>query len=145
MPAQSELGFPERVRLERERLGLSQTDFGRLGGVSKMAQWQYEAGKHWPTLEYVERLRAGGEVDVVYLVTGQRASNSPIEWSILRNAFLLVQRSFVQRPGQRFTAEELFDVFKCAVETAMGLTRPDLVMADAEAAKVSVNGGEHVD
>lgn len=145
MPSQDDSSFPQRVRLERERLGLTQTDFGRLGGVSKMAQWQYEAGKHWPTLEYIENLRASGEVDVVYLVTGGRASNSPVDWSILRNAFLLVQRSFVQRPGQRFTVEELFDVFKCAVETAMGVTRPDLVRANVEAAEVSANGGEHDD
>lgn len=145
MPSQDESSFPVRVRLERERLGLSQTDFGRLGGVSKMAQWQYEAGKHWPSLEYIEHLRASVEIDVVYVVTGVRASNSPMDWSILHNAFLLVQRSFVQRPGQRFTAEELFDVFKCAVETAMGLTRPDVVGANVKATEVSANGGEHVD
>ncbi len=105
---------------------MTQTEFGRLGGVSKMAQWQYEQGKHWPTLEYIQNLQASGDVDIVYLVTGTRVSKGRMDWTLLRDAFLLVQRSLADRSGRIFTDEQLFDAFQSVVETAMGLTRPDL-------------------
>lgn len=124
---QDDSTFPARVRGERERLGLTQTEFGRLGGVSKMAQWQYEQGKHWPTLEYIQNLQASGGVDIVYLVTGNRVSKGRMDWQLLRDAFLLVQRSLANRPARNFTDEQLFDAFQSVVETAMGLTRPDLL------------------
>jgi len=139
---QDDSTFPARVREERERLGLTQTEFGRLGGVSKMAQWQYENGKHWPTLEYIQNLRANGGVDIVYLVTGTRVSNGRIDWPLLRDAFLLVQRSLANRTDRNFTDEQLFDAFQSVVETAMGLTRPDLLeKADA---RTPVTGEESV-
>lgn len=114
--------FPERLRLERESLGLSQTEFGRLGGVSKITQWNYEAGKHWPTLDYIETLRASGKVDVVFLVTGSRSSRGELDWPLLKNAFLFAQRSFAQRPNRNFSDEQLFDLFKSIVETSLRFT-----------------------
>lgn len=114
-----EIAFPERLRIERERLGLTQTEFGQLGGVSKITQWTYEAGRHWPTLDYIETLRASGKVDVVYLTTGTRMGRGELDWPLLKNAFLFAQRSFAQRPNHNFTDEQLFDVFKSVVETSL--------------------------
>ena len=123
-PHGDEAAFPDRLRIERERLALSQTEFGRLGGVSKTAQWQYERGKHWPTMEYIEGLRAN-RVDVTYLVTGSRMTDR-LDWEVLREAFLFVQRSYVSRSDRRYSDEQLYKAFKLVVEAAMGLTRPDL-------------------
>lgn len=116
------MSFPDRLRLERERLGVSQTAFGRLGGVTKITQWNYEAGKHWPTLDYIETLRATGKVDVVFLVTGSRSSRGELDWPLLKNAFLFAQRSFSQRPDRTFSDEQLFDLFKSVVETSLRFT-----------------------
>lgn len=142
--AQSESSFPQRVREERERLGLTQTEFGRLGGVSKMAQWQYEQGKHWPTLEYIQNLQASGDVDIVYLVTGTRVTKAHMDWLLLRDAFLLVQRSLAKRPARQFSDEQLFDAFQSVVETAMGFTRPDL-LEKVEETSVSRAESVHVE
>lgn len=120
------LSFPDRLRLERERLGLSQSDFGKRGHVSKMAQWTYEQGRHWPSVEYLESLKSEG-VDVGYLVTGRRTDG--LDWEVLRNAFLFVQRTLASRPDRNFTDDQLFEAFKSVVEAAMGLTRPDLIIA----------------
>jgi transcriptional regulator with XRE-family HTH domain len=119
---QPEIAFPERLRSERERLGLTQIEFGQLGGVSKITQWNYEAGRHWPTLDYIEALRASAKVDVVYLTTGTRMGRGELDWPLLKNAFLFAQRSFAQRPNRNFTDEQLFDVFKSVVETSLRFT-----------------------
>lgn len=64
-------GLGERLREERKRLGLSQADFGALGGVKANAQGKYEADERSPDAAYLSGLSAAG-VDVLYLLTGQR-------------------------------------------------------------------------
>jgi transcriptional regulator with XRE-family HTH domain len=61
----------DRLRRERERLGLSQTDFAALAGASKRAQIRYEAGERSPDAEYLARLARHG-VDVLWVITGKR-------------------------------------------------------------------------
>jgi transcriptional regulator with XRE-family HTH domain len=133
----SNLSFPERLRAERKRLVLTQEEFGRLGNVSKTAQWLYEAGKNWPTVEYLEALKAQ-QVDIGYIVTGARSQAAVLDWKLLRNAFLLVQENFAERADRSFSADQLFDAFRTIVEAAMGVTRPDLVSQQKVNAENSV-------
>lgn len=118
--------FPDRLRMERRRLGLTQEQFAVLGGASKTAQYMYEAGKNWPTCEYLEALRSNG-VDVVFIATGARMASSAIDWEVQRQAFLLVQHNLASKPDRAFSPDQLFDAFKTAVQMAQGVTRPDLV------------------
>lgn len=67
--------FSERLREERERVGLSQSAMAEVGGVKKLAQHTYEKGDRSPTAEYLERLISTG-VDVSYLFTGRRTNGS---------------------------------------------------------------------
>lgn len=60
-----------RLREERERLGLSQTEFGRQGGVTKQAQINYESDKRSPSTDYLAKVAELG-VDILYVVTGRR-------------------------------------------------------------------------
>ncbi len=62
----------DRIKSERERLGLSQEAFGAIGGVKKLAQLNYEKGKRSPTGEYFECLRQNKDIDVNYIVTGMK-------------------------------------------------------------------------
>lgn len=64
--------FCDRLREERERLGYNQADFGEVGGVKKLAQFNYEKGERSPDADYLAKIAAIG-VDVVYLITGQRS------------------------------------------------------------------------
>jgi transcriptional regulator with XRE-family HTH domain len=63
----------ERLKEERLRLDLNQTEFGELGGVQKDAQLKYESGKRKPDTEYLSAIAAAG-ADVQYIVTGIRSS-----------------------------------------------------------------------
>lgn len=55
---------------------LSQTEFGRLGGVGKTTQINYEQGGTSPTAAYLQALMAHG-VDSVYILTGRRTAGEP--------------------------------------------------------------------
>lgn len=66
----------ERLREERERLGLSQEKFGALGGVLKRAQINYEKGERHPDSAYLAAIAAAG-ADVLYILTGSRSHPIP--------------------------------------------------------------------
>ena len=61
--------FGSRLRKERIRLGLNQTDFAEIGGVQKDGQVKYEADKREPGTAYMTAIAAAG-VDVLYVLTG---------------------------------------------------------------------------
>ncbi|MFZ4219735.1 helix-turn-helix domain-containing protein [Enterobacter ludwigii] len=61
----------ERLREERERLGFTQSDFSKAGGVAFRTYCDYEAGKSEPKASTLSLLGGVG-VDVLYVVTGQR-------------------------------------------------------------------------
>lgn len=62
-------GIGDRLREERERLRLSQGNFGEIGGVKANAQGKYESGERFPDAEYLAAVAEKG-VDVLYVVTG---------------------------------------------------------------------------
>jgi transcriptional regulator with XRE-family HTH domain len=63
----------ERLREERERLGLSQAEFGALLGISRGTQKNYELGANSLDLRYVSALEEHG-VDAAYVLTGRRST-----------------------------------------------------------------------
>jgi transcriptional regulator with XRE-family HTH domain len=64
-------GIGNRLREERDRLGLSQAAFGEIGGVKANAQGNYEKGERFPDAGYLAAVAAVG-VDVLYVVIGER-------------------------------------------------------------------------
>lgn len=67
--------FFERLKEERNRLGLNQEEFAALGGVKKGAQFNYENGSRKPDSDYLEAIALAG-VDVLYLLTGKTSNNT---------------------------------------------------------------------
>lgn len=68
--------FHERLKEERTRLGLNQTQFGEVGGVRKETQSLYESGKRSPDADYLARIAQAG-ADVTYILTGVRQPLTP--------------------------------------------------------------------
>lgn len=67
--------FGERLRAERKRLGLSQTEMAEVAQVKKQAQMRYEGGLSSPQAEYLNRVAAVG-VNVAFVLTGQMAAET---------------------------------------------------------------------
>jgi len=57
-----------RLRAERERLSLSQSELARIGGVSLSTQVAYEAGVRVPDVDYLARVMQHG-ADALYILT----------------------------------------------------------------------------
>ena len=70
------MNISDRLREERERLGLNQVEFGSIGGVKKLAQINYEKGERHPDSAYRGAIAAAG-ADVLYILTGQRSQPVP--------------------------------------------------------------------
>ncbi len=68
-------GFSRRLREERIRSGVNQTEFAAWGGAKKSSQINYEASKTPPSVDYLIRLEAHG-VDIGYIMTGHRTDGS---------------------------------------------------------------------
>lgn len=67
----SEIG--KRLRAERDRLGLKQEDYFRLGEWSARTVSNWEAGRTTPTADFFADVEVLG-LDVNYIITGRRAA-----------------------------------------------------------------------
>ena len=67
--------FCERLKEERIRLNLNQSEFAAIGGVQKGAQINYEQGKRNPDADYLAAIATKG-ADVQYILTGVRGGFS---------------------------------------------------------------------
>ncbi|PIV87604.1 MAG: transcriptional regulator [Hydrogenophilales bacterium CG17_big_fil_post_rev_8_21_14_2_50_63_12] len=65
------LPIGERLKEERDRLGLNQTDFAAIGGIGRKTQFNYESGERAPDGAYLAAIATAG-ADVLYILTGQR-------------------------------------------------------------------------
>ena len=57
-----------KIRLERQKLGLSQEEFADKAGLSRNAICKIESGKVSPTLETLEKIASGLEMELVDLI-----------------------------------------------------------------------------
>lgn len=75
----------ERLRAERIRLELSQTEFGELIGVRRLAQSNYESDARSPDLLYLQAAMRVG-VDVLYVISGKHEESalSPDEQELIQ-------------------------------------------------------------
>ncbi|MDU9414827.1 helix-turn-helix transcriptional regulator [Pseudomonas sp. zfem005] len=69
------MGLGIRLREERLRLKLNQTDFAALAQVAKNSQLNYEKGERSPDADYLAAIASAG-VDVLYVVTGEKAQST---------------------------------------------------------------------
>ena len=65
------MGIGDRIKQERERLGLSQDEFSKYGKVTRKSQFNYESEERMPDASYLEGISQVG-VDIQFIITGQR-------------------------------------------------------------------------
>lgn len=66
-----------RLRAERERLELSQSQLAELAGTTRKTQFNYETDARRPDADYLAAIAAAG-ADVNYILTGKRGGPSPV-------------------------------------------------------------------
>jgi transcriptional regulator with XRE-family HTH domain len=63
--------FSDRLREQREALGMTQAELAEKCGVAARSQRNYESGERSPDAEYMAALAKEG-ADVLYILTGSR-------------------------------------------------------------------------
>lgn len=76
----------DRLREERERLGMTQEEMATACATSKRSYCAYESGETQPKADFLAAF-AGARGDVLYVLTGQRAASAlePDEAALLDN------------------------------------------------------------
>lgn len=105
-------GFGSRLREERERRGLNQSQFAAVAGIRRMAQGQYEHESHSPTVRYLAAVASTG-IDLHYVLFGSRAiASSQEKRDAERQVFELIEQYAQQQPDGRLGAEARFTMFE---------------------------------
>ena len=65
----------QRIRYERQRIGLSQADLASLVGVHRKTQGNYELGARKADAHYLQELATAG-VDISYVLTGESSNEA---------------------------------------------------------------------
>ena len=105
--------FNERLKEERKRLGLNQTDFAALANVGQIAQVNYENGKRNPDSKYLQAIADAG-ADVQYILTGTR-SQQTISVEPPPN-YVDLNKKKIDKLMENLTAEQQAEVIKVAEE-----------------------------
>lgn len=109
------VSFCERLRAERTRLGLNQTDFAALAGVTKKTQMLYEAGERVPDANYLAAIAEAG-ADVYFTITGQKTDATPsaTAWAPIDSDKLAriieMLEAAAKQAGRRWPAKKLAEV-----------------------------------
>lgn len=118
MSAQTNLfapGFGQRLREERNRLGLSQEEFADLAGIKRLAQSQYEHEVREPRLSYLAALVSQG-INLDYLLYGKTSSDAalPTEETrrIEKKVFDLIEEYVSSHCGGALTSEGRYVLFE---------------------------------
>ncbi|NKF51385.1 helix-turn-helix transcriptional regulator [Shewanella sp. WXL01] len=96
--------FFERLKSERVRLGLSQTEFAERCGVKKLSQSNYETGKRKPDIEYLALARQLG-CDTEYVISGMRSDTDDFDFYLQEQAIETVAK-FIHRSGRTLAHPE---------------------------------------
>jgi transcriptional regulator with XRE-family HTH domain len=130
-PDEIELGFGSRLREERERKGLTQDEFARLGGVQKLSQHRYEKGLSEPAIGYLYALASYG-VDITYLLSGGRSAAVDLDVDIefMRKILTNLDDSLI-RLGVTVSTNKKAHIVAMLHQTFKGQKRVDISTVDA--------------
>ncbi|WP_298189460.1 helix-turn-helix transcriptional regulator [Metallibacterium sp.] len=89
-----------RLREERKRLNLNQTQLAEVAGISLSSQSHYESGTHRPDSAYLSQAARAG-IDILYVLTGTHQGEfnpDTIDWLAVIEIADLIAAWAMQRP-----------------------------------------------
>ncbi|CDH19948.1 conserved hypothetical protein [Xenorhabdus bovienii str. kraussei Quebec] len=98
-----------RIKEERERLGLSQTDFANLTGYSSHVQATYEYDQTIPEGVYLQKIAKHG-CDTLYIVTGHKERSI----NLSTDEQVLVKKYRAMNEAPRLKIQTVSDTFTYA-------------------------------
>lgn len=109
MKSQEFRPFGTRLKLERQRLNFSQSEFAAAGGVSKTTQIAYESGVHVPTLAYLMDVASRG-ADATFILTGKRAATfagDALNWDLMEELANILEDHATKLPRPLTTSAKI--------------------------------------
>jgi transcriptional regulator with XRE-family HTH domain len=130
--------FGTRLREERDRLGLTQEEFARLGGVQKLAQHKYEKGDRTPSVEYLNAIEPYG-INIGYLFSGSKGAEATTNIDVdLMQGIITELENSVDRLGLVVTTRKKARIIAMLYQVFHIQKRIDVKVVD-EAVKISIN------
>ena len=111
-------GLPDRLRQERERLGLSQEKFAQMVGVSRVTENYYEQGSREPPITYLSTAARVG-CDLRFLLFGESADANYLDlmdWKLHDLVWDWVDRVAVDAKGRAYPAKLRKKFFRLAYQ-----------------------------
>lgn len=111
-------GLPQRLRSERERLGMSQEAFSTQVGVTRVTQNYYENGVREPSLNYISACGTVG-VDIFFLLWAEAHDieyADLLDWDLFGKVWDWVQRVAVDAKGRPYPNEVQKKAFQLAYQ-----------------------------
>lgn len=112
----------DRLKQERERLKLTQTEFGQLGDAGKTTVIAWERGTAYPNAAFLAAVAKAG-ADIQYIVTGERAAKAgpqpPLDTALLRDCIQVLTEGFANRQRKPSSAQ-MAEAILLAYEIARG-------------------------
>ncbi|HRE16187.1 MAG TPA: helix-turn-helix transcriptional regulator [Rhodocyclaceae bacterium] len=125
-------GLPQRLRSERERLGMSQEFFANQVGVTRVTQNYYENGVRDPSLNYISACGAIG-VDISFLLHAEAHGVEHAElldWELFGKVWDWVRRVAVDSKGRAYSNEIQKKAFQLAYQALRKKRIADLEETD---------------
>lgn len=108
-------GFGQRLREERERIGLNQTTLANIAGIRRLAQSQYEKEASSPSVRYLAAIAEAG-ISLDYVLFGRGTSDALLtsqdRYQIEAEAFQELETFVQSQPGGQIGAEGRFALFQ---------------------------------
>lgn len=135
-------GFGARLREERARLKMTQSEFAALAGIQRLAQRQYESEARSPNVRYLSAIGSIG-VNLYYLMFARRGLAQPLsaetQRDIKKQVFQLIEDYVRQRCGGSLSADGRFVLFEILhahlTRAAQSGTEPDMTLLDSLVAR----------
>lgn len=123
------LTFGERLREERERMGLTQTAMAEIGGVKRTTQHIYETDIRVPDLNYLTLVKDAG-ADLSYLVLGERQPSNRadalvVSYLALSNIYRVVDEFCIDAKGKPLPLESRLRFFQLLCVSMKGRDSKD--------------------
>lgn len=114
----------KRLREERERLGLTQSELADAGSVRRITVYQYERGDRPPSLEFLSGAEKVG-VSFDYVLRGERPvpslSGKFIDAELVAELYWLVDRYAVDAKGRSLHLDDRSALFEKLVSMAINI------------------------